>query len=60
MNLENVWNSTDRENSKYSERSLFQCQFVHHVSVIYPVLCGEKLVTDCLNHDITHEDHEED
>jgi len=32
MSLENVWNSTDRGKSKYSERNLSQCQFVHHKS----------------------------
>jgi hypothetical protein len=34
MSLENVWNSADREKSKYSERNLSQCQFVDHKSHI--------------------------
>jgi hypothetical protein len=30
--MEHWWNEIDREKPKYSEKNLFQCQFVHHKS----------------------------
>jgi hypothetical protein len=30
--MENPWNDTDREKSKYAEKNMSQCHFFHHKS----------------------------
>ena len=52
MRMEQWWNDTDRVKSKYSEKTLFQCNLVRHETQIEG-LRGQWLATNCLSHGTT-------
>jgi hypothetical protein len=55
--MEYWWIETDRRKSKYLERKLSQCDFVHTDLtwtglILNPGLCTERPGTNCLNHSL--------